>query len=71
MPKATHKIRQRRLKLAGHCHRHPEEAMSRLVQWEPDHGKRKKGRPALNLRPATDERHRSEHGRDVNRDGIQ
>ena len=46
MPKVTATIRHRRLKLAGHCCRHPEEAASKLVMWTPDHGKRGRGRPA-------------------------
>ena len=47
LPKVSETIRRRRLKLAGHCYRHPEEAASGLVLWEPKHGKRKRGRPAL------------------------
>ena len=46
LPKATDTIRQKRLKLAGHCYRHPEEAASNLVLWTPNHGKRGRGRPA-------------------------
>jgi len=38
-------IRTRRLKLAGHCARHPEEAASNLVLWVPDRGSRGRGRP--------------------------
>jgi len=37
--------RTRRLKLAGHCTRHPEEAASNLVLWVPDRGSRGRGRP--------------------------
>lgn len=46
VPKATATIKHRRLKLAGHCCRHPEEAASNLVLWTPKHGKRGRGRPA-------------------------
>jgi len=35
----------RRLQLAGHCFRHPELSTQRLVQWEPKHGQRRRGRP--------------------------
>ena len=41
------KIRQRRLRLAGHCIRHPEELAHNLVFWEKEkekEGKRKRGR---------------------------
>ena len=44
VPKATDTIKQKRLKLAGHCYRHPEEAASNLVLWTPNHGKRGRGR---------------------------
>ena len=46
VPKATDTVKQKRLKLAGHCYRHPEEAASNLVLWTPNHGKRRRGRPA-------------------------
>jgi len=39
------KIRTRRLKLAGHCARHPEEAAFNLVLWVPDRGSMGRGRP--------------------------
>ena len=42
----TDKVRARRLKLAGHVRRHPEEAAHELVWWTPQHGNRKRGRPA-------------------------
>ena len=38
------KIRERRMRLAGHCVRHPELAVSPLVLWEPIDGIRSKGR---------------------------
>jgi len=45
LPKISTKIRTRRLKLAGHSARHPEEAASNLVLWVPDKGSRRRGRP--------------------------
>ena len=47
MPKVSAEIRQRRLKLAGHCRRHPEEMAHDLIFWTPKHGKRARGKPAL------------------------
>ena len=47
LPKVTSKIRQRRLRLAGHCQRHPEEAAHRLTLWKPSNGQRKRGKPAM------------------------
>ena len=47
LPKITTKIRTRRMKLAGHCVRHPEEEASKLVLWEPDRGVRNVGRRAV------------------------
>jgi len=35
----SNKIRERRLKLAGHCVRHSELEVSNLVLWEPTQGK--------------------------------
>ena len=45
LPKLSDKIRSRRLKLAGHCIRHPELLASDVVLWEPVHGKAPRGRP--------------------------
>ena len=47
LPKLSDKIRSRRLKLAGHCIRHPELIASDLVVWEPDSvlGRAQRGRP--------------------------
>ena len=57
LPRATMKIQERRMRLAGHIHRHPELVASRLLLWEPTHGARSRGRPALtfvdNLRADT------------------
>ena len=47
LPKLSDKIKSRRLKLAGHCIRHPEILANDLVMWEPEvgHGEAKRGRP--------------------------
>ena len=47
LPSVSSKVRSRRLKLAGHCIRHPEEEASKLVLWEPSQVRRNKGRPAV------------------------
>ena len=41
------KIRTRRLKLAGHMKRHPEEMGHNLTMWLPTQGKRSIGKPAM------------------------
>ena len=46
-PLTETKIRRRRLKLAGHCERHHEEIAGQVLLWEPIHGNRKRGRPAI------------------------
>ena len=43
LPKLTDKIRERRLKLAGHCHRHPELVAHKLTLWDPQQGTRNRG----------------------------
>ena len=43
-PKVSQKIRVRRLKLSGHCVRHPEELASNLILWQPSLGRAKRGR---------------------------
>ena len=47
LAKLSVKIRSRRLKLVGHCIRHPEILANDLVMWEPEvgHGETKRGRP--------------------------
>ena len=47
LPKVTCKIAERRMKLAGHCIRHPELSASSLVLWEPTEGTASPGRPAV------------------------
>ena len=48
LPPVSSKVAYRRLLLAGHCVRHPEEEASKLVLWQPLHGYRKRGRRAVN-----------------------
>ena len=45
LPRLSDTIRQRRMRLAGHCVRHPELTACQLVLWEPTHGRRSRGRP--------------------------
>ena len=44
LPKITHKIAVRRMRLGGHCLRHPEEIASQLVVLQPTKGRIKRGR---------------------------
>ena len=44
LARLTDKIRERRMRMAGHCVRHPELVASELVLWEPAHGSRNPGR---------------------------
>ena len=43
LPKLTDKIRERRLKVAGHCYRHPELVAQKLTLWRPQQGNRSRG----------------------------
>ena len=45
LPRLSDTIRQRRMRLAGHCVRHPELTASEMILWEPTHGKKSRGRP--------------------------
>ena len=47
LPRITTKIRKRRLRMAGHCVRHPELAASNLVLWEPTQGQASWGGQSL------------------------
>ena len=47
LPKITDKIRERRLRFAGHCCRSSDETVSRLLLCNPKHGKRTPDRPSL------------------------
>ena len=47
IPRVSDKVAARRMRLAGHCQRHQELPASKLVLWEPTHGRRSRGRPTL------------------------
>ena len=47
LPPVISKVTDRRLKLAGHCIRHPELSASSLVLWEPTKGKARVGKPNI------------------------
>ena len=47
LPILSSKIRERRLRLAGHAQRHPEIALNSVLLWEPAHGKANRGRRKL------------------------
>ena len=58
LPSVAKKVQQRRMKLAGHCIRHPEISAYHLILWEPtSKGNRGRGRPRItyldNLRSDT------------------
>ena len=46
LPKISSVIQQRRLRLAGHCHR-IDESVANVMQWKPEHGYRRPGRPRI------------------------
>ena len=49
LPPVSCKVAERRMRLAGHCVRHPnEEVAGHLVLWQPKHGHRKQGRRSKN-----------------------
>ena len=45
LTRLSNKLRSRRLKMAGHCIRHPELLASDLVLWDPMYGRAQQGRP--------------------------
>ena len=47
IPPVSSKVAHRRMKLSGHCIRHPEEVASKLVLWQPSQGRRNVGRRAV------------------------
>ena len=49
LPRVSQKIRERRCRFAGHCSRSTDEPVSKLLHWDPRHGRRKPGRPSLTL----------------------
>ena len=44
LPKVSIKVRKRRMKIAGHCVRHPELSANPLTLWEPKQGTARRGR---------------------------
>ena len=42
LPKLSSKIRERRMRLAGHCVRHTEEEASKFLLWNPTRGRGKR-----------------------------
>jgi hypothetical protein len=58
LSRVTMKIQERSMRLAGDIHRHPEPVANRMLLWEPIHGVRSRGRPAMtyvdSLRADTD-----------------
>ena len=49
LSKITTVIRERRLRIAGHCVRHKEEMANRLVLWQPTTGQRRRGRQSVSF----------------------
>ena len=47
LPKLSEKLKQYRLRFAGHCYRHSEEVVLRPVLWTPTHGQLDQGQPAI------------------------
>ena len=47
LPLVSFKIRQRRLRLADHAAQHPELSLHKVLLWEPNHGRRSRGRPKI------------------------
>ena len=45
IPRVSTTIREQRLRFAGHCWRSKSEICSDFLLWEPNHGKRSRGRP--------------------------
>ena len=45
IPTLSSELRQRRLRFAGHCWRRHNELCSKLLMWQPLHGKRRRGAP--------------------------
>ena len=44
LPNVSSKIRERRIRVAGHLVRDKEEDASKVVLWQPQHGQTKRGR---------------------------
>ena len=48
LPLVSSKIKSRRMRMAGHCIRHPQLSTNPLILWEPTQGKANRGRRRLN-----------------------
>ena len=48
-PRVGDKVAARRMRLSGHCQRHPYLPANKLVLWEPMHGHRRRGRTKSTL----------------------
>ena len=48
LPLVSFKIKSRRMRMAGHCIRHPEQSTYPLILWEPTQGKANRGRRRFN-----------------------
>ena len=56
LPPISHKIRDRRLRFAGHCYRSKGELVSDVLLWQPQHGKQSVGAPRRNyIKQLTDD----------------
>ena len=49
IPPLSEKIKERRLRLAGHCLRHPELPANKVIMWEPTHDRRGPRRPTKTM----------------------
>lgn len=49
LPKVSAKIRERRMRLAGHCARHPDLEASKTILWEPTQGHARRGKRRTTL----------------------
>ena len=49
IPPLSGKIKEHRLHLAGHCLRHPELPVNKVIVWEPTHSKCHSGRPTKTM----------------------
>ena len=47
LPLVSSKIKARRMKMAGHCVRHPELSVHPQIMWEPSQGKASRGRRSI------------------------
>ena len=67
LPLVSSKIKSRRMRMAGHCIRHPELSTHPLTVWEPTQGKANRGRRRFNYVDVLTKGHWSlREGRDKN-----